>query len=317
MHRSPRLPLALALALALAGCVPGILDPIISGGISGEASESGPSPVSSTDSDGSIGDPGDTCTTCDSATEAVFVVPPDPDDTCTTCDGGTEAVFIVPPGPPPACDVYAQDCPSGFKCTAEGPPPLDSESITCSPIVAEPDQAGEPCQVLVEGHFGPDTCDIGLFCDDVDPQTSTGTCAVMCQGSAGEPLCDVGSVCLGYSEIPLCIPRCDPLVQDCPAGDSCVYAGGPGFVCLEIHDLPANQLFEGCGDHWQCAPGLSCVAGEVAEECVIGVDGPGCCSPFCDLSSPSCPGLGQQCRAFYEPGEAPSGLENVGVCALP
>ena len=32
-------------------------------------------------------------------------------------------VMVVPPDPPSACDVYAQDCESGFKCTAEGPPP--------------------------------------------------------------------------------------------------------------------------------------------------------------------------------------------------
>ncbi|MCY1055899.1 hypothetical protein [Nannocystis sp. SCPEA4] len=294
--------------------MPGILDPIISGGISGEASESGPSPMSSTGSDGTIGDPGDTCTTCDSATEAVFIVLPDLGETCTTCDGDTEAAFIMPPGPPAACDVYAQDCPSGFKCTAEGPPPLDSESITCSPIVAEPDQAGEPCQVLVEGHFGPDTCDIGLFCDDVDPQTSTGTCAVMCQGSSNQPVCAADEECFGYSEIPLCVPHCDPLLQDCPAGDSCQYAG-VDFICLEV--AFANQVFEGCGGDWRCAPGLSCADGDVAAECVIGVEGPGCCSPYCDLSSPSCPGVGQQCRAYYAPGEAPPGLENVGVCALP
>ncbi|PCC69789.1 hypothetical protein SAMN02745121_04214 [Nannocystis exedens] len=301
MRLAPR---SLALVLALTGC-----DPWIPGPITGGSSGSGP-PVTSTagtDSDTSA-DP--TLTATDSGGTA--------GDTCTTCDSATEAVFVIPPEPPPACDVYAQDCPSGFKCSAEGPPPLDYQSITCSPIVAEPDQAGEACQVLVQGHFGPDTCDVGLFCDEVDPQTGTGTCAVICQGSSHQPICGADEECFGYHQMPLCVPHCDPLLQDCPAGDSCQYAG-VDFVCLDVDGLPANQLFEGCGGDWRCAPGLSCEGGEVAEECFIGEggEGPGCCSPYCDLSDPVCPGAGQQCRAYYAPGKAPAGLEHVGVCALP
>ncbi|MFY0531969.1 hypothetical protein [Nannocystis pusilla] len=156
------------------------------------------------------------------------------------------------PDPPPSCDVYAQDCPSGFKCTAEGPPPLGNDNITCSPIVPEPDQAGESCQRLVQGHLGPDTCDRGLFCDDVDPQTGTGTCAVLCQGSDFNPICPANQVCWGY-QLPQCVPHCDPLLQDCPAGESCQYAG-VDFICLKVQSVPANQLFEGCGGDWYCAP---------------------------------------------------------------
>ncbi|WAS99441.1 hypothetical protein [Nannocystis punicea] len=300
MRLSPRSPLVLALALA--ACDLEILDPILTGGNSGHASESGPPAETSTG------------TTADSDTTAGSTCASN--DTCTTYDSDSGAVFVVPPDPPAACDVYSQDCPSGFKCTAEGPPPLDVDSITCSPVVADPDQAGEACQVLVLGHYGPDTCDVGLFCDDVDPQTGTGTCAVMCHDNSGQPQCDADSECFGYHHIPLCVPHCDPLLQDCPAGDSCQYAG-VDFVCLEVVALPANQLFEGCGGDWYCAPGLSCVDSEAADECSSGPDGPGCCSPYCDLSAPTCPGLGQQCQPYYDPGQAPPGLENVGVCALP
>ncbi|MCY0993270.1 hypothetical protein OV203_39390 [Nannocystis sp. ILAH1] len=289
------------LVLVLAGCDLGILDPILTSGHSGD-SESGPPAMTSTATS-------DTSTGGSDTTGLAS-------ETCTTCDSATEAVFIVPPEPPPACDVYAQDCPSGFKCTAEGPPPLDFDNITCSAIVPDPDQAGESCQRLVQGHFGPDTCDLGLFCDDIDPQTGTGTCAVICQGSDHQPICGADEECFGYHQMPLCVPHCDPLLQDCPAGDSCQYAG-VDFVCLKVDGLPGNQLFEGCGGDWRCAPGLSCADGDVATECVLGGEGPGCCSPYCDLSAPACPGVGQQCRPYYEPGEAPSGLENVGVCALP
>lgn len=293
--------------LALFGCDPGVLDPILTGGGSG-GSMSGPASTTTTDPT-----PDSTGTASDGSTGAISG---DSGSTCTTCDDPTGAVFVVPPGPPAACDVYAQDCESGFKCSAEGPPPLDSESIVCSSIVAEPDQAGESCQQLVLGHLGPDTCDVGLFCDHADPQTGTGTCAVMCQGSSSQPLCDSASACFGYHEIPLCVPHCDPLLPSCPAGDTCQYAG-VDFVCLGVSDLPANQLFEGCGGDWQCAPGLNCVDEDAAVECIGGGDGPGCCSPYCALDNPACPGVGQQCRPFYDPGDAPVGLENVGVCALP
>jgi hypothetical protein len=43
----------------------------------------------------------------------------------------------------------------------------------------------------------------------------------------------------------------------------------------------------------------------------------GCCAPFCDLSSPDCPGVGQTCLPWFEPGMAQPGLENVGVCGIP
>jgi hypothetical protein len=39
--------------------------------------------------------------------------------------------------------------------------------------------------------------------------------------------------------------------------------------------------------------------------------------PFCDLTRPStCPGPGQVCLNWYEPGYEPPGLENLGLCGL-
>jgi hypothetical protein len=49
----------------------------------------------------------------------------------------------------------------------------------------------------------------------------------------------------------------------------------------------------------------------------------GCCSAFCDLTDPeasiNCPGAagGQECIPWYEMGQAPMGLEDVGACAIP
>ena len=41
-------------------------------------------------------------------------------------------------------------------------------------------------------------------------------------------------------------------------------------------------------------------------------------SPFCDITLPNtCPGQGQECVAWYDPGEAPPGYDNIGACVLP
>ncbi len=41
-----------------------------------------------------------------------------------------------------------------------------------------------------------------------------------------------------------------------------------------------------------------------------------CCSPFCDLQSPLCPAP-LECIPWYEEGQAPPGLEPIGVCGVP
>lgn len=85
----------------------------------------------------------------------------------------------------------------------------------------DPDQFGEECEVLVEGHLGPDTCDIGLYCHDVDADTGKGTCTPLCTGSLVAPTCDAGLTCFDVLAVPLCVAECDPLLQGCPAGQAC------------------------------------------------------------------------------------------------
>jgi hypothetical protein len=49
----------------------------------------------------------------------------------------------------------------------------------------------------------------------------------------------------------------------------------------------------------------------------------GCCTEYCDLTaddpSAACAGqsAGQECVAAYTEGDAPPGLEDVGLCAIP
>lgn len=306
-------PIHLGLALlALAGCDLGILDPIITAGLTTDSSETG---VMTSATSTTSGDP-DPETTADPSTSGEGPGTtsdsdgPLPGDTTTSASGGN---FIGPGDPPAGCDVWAQDCPNGEKCSAAGPPPFSSEIIACSPIVPDPDQLGDACEILVEGHLGPDTCDIGLYCHDVDADTGKGTCIPLCTGSQNAPVCDAGLTCLNMA-LPLCIPECDPLLQNCPAGQACNYLAD-AFVCWPVMDPPKEEL-EGCEYQNQCEPGLMCAASELVAGC--DPNDIGCCTAYCDLDNPGvCPGVGETCRGFFTPGDAPPGYEDVGVCALP
>lgn len=306
MQRSTRSPIHLALALALAGCDPIILDPIFTTGASVSSDGSGETDAT-TSTTGTTSTTSTTSTTGEMATTTAVETGGDPSDTGGDPPGEN---FLLPPGEEPGCDPWAQDCPAGFKCAAEGPPPLEHDSVACTAIVPEPDQAGEPCQVLVQGHLGPDTCDAGLFCWN-------GTCTELCQGSQNDPVCDPGTQCVVFP-LPLCLANCDPLLQDCQANETCVGSvdSGQTFICLPLADPPFEQTFDPCGYPTTCDAGLVCVSPEGAVEC--DAQDVGCCTPYCQLGAPNnCPGAGQVCLPWHDPGQAPPGLEEVGVCHLP
>lgn len=285
----------------LAGC--DILDPIITTGHSSDPNDTTDATVTSTGT--STGDP-DPGTTSGAVTTAVTW------PGTSEGDSNDSAVFIVPPDPPPVCDVWAQDCPAGQKCSAHGPWPPTDKNIACIDIVDEPAQLGEPCQVLVEGDIGPETCDIGLFCWNVDPGTGAGTCISLCQDNPADPVCSPGYTCAFGLVFPLCIAECDPLLSDCPAGQFCRHGSSSGFQCYPAFDPPTQQLFEPCAHEGQCQAGHACAVSAAAAEC--DQNQPECCLPWCDLGGPNtCPGAGQVCR----PWSLPPGYEHVGVCSLP
>lgn len=321
MKRSSQSPihLALGLALALAGCDLKVLNPILSGTASDSSAM-----MTETGTSAGAPDPGTTSspttsggTTSGGTTSGDTTSGETSDATACGNDSNDSAAFIVPPDPPAQCDVWAQDCPAGQKCSAQGPPPLGSDNIECVPIVPDPDQAGEPCKVLVECALGPDTCDFGMICRGVDPDTGFGTCLKLCQGSESDPVCDPGYLCL-LADVPMCLATCDPLLQDCPAGESCQDVGD--FACFDILPPPGEGTFEGCAGSWQCAPGHVCVSPEGAVECDQNDQDLGCCSPYCDMNAPDCPGVGQVCLPydqFDDLGLTPAGHENLGVCHRP
>jgi hypothetical protein len=178
-------------------------------------------------------------------------------------------------------------------------------------------QPGDACIAPEGGVSGFDDCARGVICWDVDAM-GHGTCVEMCSGSEAAPVCKgEDSVCNLTSDgvLNLCLPSCDPLIQDCPGDDLCIPVDNT-FVCV-IDPGDNGQVFDACEFINACDKGLACLPPPAASECDPDVGG--CCVPFCDLSQPNvmCPGVGQSCVPFFEEGMAPAKFENVGICAIP
>lgn len=243
----------------------------------------------------------------------------------TTAPGGS---FIpgddIPDDFGPQCDVWAQDCSAGEKCM-----PWDAQgggswsSTRCTPLAPSPAQPGDECTVEQSGVSGIDDCELGSMCWDVDPETQVGTCVAFCQGSLSSHTCDdPGTVCSIFNEgvLILCLPQCDPLVQDCGDSQGC-YGGENGFVCIPDASGPDSGSYgDPCGFVNVCDPGLFCAGASAVPDCQ---GAQGCCSEFCDANAPdgasACSGAagGQACVPWYEEGQAPPGYEDVGACVIP
>jgi hypothetical protein len=137
-----------------------------------------------------------------------------------------------------------------------------------------------------------------------------------CKGSENDPSCDDACdhcTITGSGVLILCLPTCDPLAQDCPAGETCygwsdtfLYMAGqgrasPGDPCRFIDD---------------CEPGSFCASAARVPGCV----GAGCCAAFCAVTAVEpCPGAvpGVECVPWFDEGRVPPScfdLENVGAC---
>jgi hypothetical protein len=188
------------------------------------------------------------------------------------------------------------------------------DASKCVPIMGD-QQVGEPCQWggIVEAT---DDCDATSLCWDVMDVDGEliGTCFAICQGMADMPECPPGSRCSSCGScFPICIPTCDPLVQDCGEGLGCFWAN-VSFSCIfTAGEIPTG---EPCGYLNDCVPGDYCVDAANLPSCV----GSSCCTAFCDLQLGDA-GCAMQpnttCVSFFEQGMAPPGYENVGICILP
>ncbi len=274
-----------------------------SGGLGGSSTSGGPAPTTGETSDTGTSD-GETSGSTDGC--GPFLCKPDGGP------GGEE------------CDIWGQDCPDGQKCMPWANDGGNSWNATkCSLVNPNPNQVGDPCTTEGGGVSGVDSCDEAMMCWDVDSETGEGVCIEFCTGSPAAPQCaNPATNCVIANEgvLILCLPDCDPLLQDCEGDDLCVPVDS-GFVCV----LDASGEDGIAGDPCDCAnccdAGLFCTSGPQWVAGCIGTDG--CCAPFCDLYDPnasaSCPGAagGEECTAWYEPGTEPPGQENIGICVIP
>jgi len=212
------------------------------------------------------------------------------------------------------CDSFAQDCPEGEKCVPYASSGGTWDANKCVPIMGE-QATGEPCTYAGAVEVT-DDCDATGMCWDVTlvDDEWIGVCRAFCTGSPDSPGCPPASACTvsGSGVINICIPTCDPTVQDCAPGLACFWVAGD-FSCISAtQDIPAG---EPCGFINDCAAGLGCFAGELFPAC----EGPSCCSPFCDLGlgdGPCDAVPGTSCVAFFEEDSAPPEYEHVGVCLV-
>lgn len=261
-------------------------------------------------------------TTTASATTAS----PDPDDDDDDT-GSTSAAFIPKPdgNSIAECDVWAQDCPKGEKCMPfANDGGIAWNATRCAPIAEDPGQPGDACSAEGGGLTGVDDCDLASMCWNVDPRTNTGTCVSFCEGSAEAPSCsNTAAECSISSDgvLILCLPSCDPLLQNCPGALEACYPSvdGSSFQCYPDYSGETGSYGDPCAYTNVCDPGLFCTFASIVPGCASDL----CCSEFCDLTDPNpdatCTGQaeGQSCIPWFEEGTAPPGAESVGYCGIP
>ncbi|NVB37333.1 ribulose phosphate epimerase [Pseudenhygromyxa sp. WMMC2535] len=225
----------------------------------------------------------------------------------STADEGTTFLMTDVPGTEESCDPWAQDCADGEKCVAYASSGGGWDANKCVPVMGE-GQIGDSCSYAGAAE-GTDDCGADSWCWDTDEEGQNGTCIPFCSGSADDPMCDAGSSCTIANDgtINVCLPTCDPLLQNCESeGNSC-YWDNSGFVCATAtEDIPTNGE---CGYINDCVGGNLCVDASYLPDCAG--------SAYCDTDDGECTVDGTECVAFWEEGEEIPGLETLGVCILP
>jgi hypothetical protein len=234
-------------------------------------------------------------------------------------DGDPNNMFVPDDGDMTSindCDPFAQDCPEGEKCVAYASTGGTWDANRCVAVTGE-GSTGDPC-VYQGAASGADDCDANNVCWnalDVDG-VLMGTCFSFCTGGADNPVCeDADTSCRVVNDgaIAVCLPNCDPLLQDCPDALGCYWSGGSQtFQCIiTAGGIPTG---EPCGFNNDCNPGHFCADAAALETC----NGSACCAVFCDLSEdPTTCVAPLDCVSFFEEGQAPPLYEDLGLCILP
>lgn len=217
-------------------------------------------------------------------------------------------------GPMSTCDPFEQDCLDGEKCVPYASTGGNWDANKCVPVLGD-GAPGDECtwDGAVEAT---DSCDASSHCWEVAEVDGTlvGTCTSFCEGSPDDPQCDQGTSCLiANTSINLCVPSCDPLLQDCQEGQGCYWAanGDQQFQCI-FHSGSEIATGEACGFINDCQPSNLCADASLLPAC----EGSSCCASYCELGNADC-GEGTECVPFFEDNTAPPEYVDVGVCIIP
>ena len=181
-----------------------------------------------------------------------------------------------------------------------------SGAVVASPVVVE----------VEGGVVGLDDCDAELLCWLLDDE-GQGVCTPLCAGTPDSPSCGGEYVCdvSNGGLLPLCLTPCDPLASSCESNQICIPSMAGIFVCDGDVSGDGGAFGDPCEYLNVCDSGLLCISSFHVPGCTS----PGCCTEFCDVNLPddNCSGAPEQeCVAFYDPGSAPPGLEDVGLCGI-
>ncbi len=254
----------------------------------------------------------------------------------SSSEGGTESSTGSSTGgvEPGECDTSLEGCNEGFKCNVFATEGNQNAlgNLGCFPLDPDAKQVDEPCQVGEDPWDGIDDCVEGAVCWNAD-EDGNGTCLSLCPLMGDDYSCyyENSGTCNVCQEcaVGLCIPICNPLLDDCADGQLCVPNNQEGFGC--VLDAGDGQSPAGtpCDFVNACDAGTQCLSADLypAPSC----EGQsGCCVPMCDWSefdadldgvadmgdpASACELPGTECSPWYEnPQQAPPDLAGVGAC---
>ncbi|MCA9693820.1 MAG: hypothetical protein R3A51_13310 [Nannocystaceae bacterium] len=266
-------------------------------------------------------------TTEPATTDAPTTAPTTATTVAPTTDSDSQdfVVEIDHPVHQPDCDATLEGCEEGEKCNIfSDEDGFSLGQIDCFPLDPNPVDVGEPCDAGAEYNDGIDNCVEGATCWDVNEE-GIGTCVALCHAidensydytcAPYEGSCTLCQECV----VGLCLPYCDPLLNDCPDGKICIPdTQGDGWVCTLDASEGAHPPGTPCDFVNQCNAGSVCLDSSYYPSMAC-AQSAGCCGPVCDLEDPQCPDdpPGLSCEPWYEEGMAPAGFEHIGACIVP
>jgi hypothetical protein len=204
------------------------------------------------------------------------------------------------------------DCEDGQKCTWRNDG-INGDQNICVEVMGDA-AAGDECMNVADS----DTCDVHKICWGADAETGIGVCIEFCDESMG---CPESAPCTvtNNGTLPMCLPPCHPLEDDCPTGWACYDDPSLAWFCDRDVSGDAGQHGTGCEFINSCDPGSICVdaASVNSTECQGGATS-GCCANVCAISEGvACPNATEECTSYYGGDTPPPGYEDVGICVIP